>query len=205
VASRRGESSRAAALLDETAAVFRSLGDAGGLAITLVNQAAGAWHRGELEASRGCYREALDLLRKGGDLNNYAQACVGLAFVSVRLGDGEGAGAAVSEARDVLLRMGGRSTNSAGTLLAAAERATLLEEHELAARLFGAADTVLTQVGLRMDRGDVWWSERERCEARLRTALGDAEYERSFAEGQALSNEDALRIAAGPAADLTTS
>ena len=185
-ANRHGDEERATRYLEEAESFFRETGDPLGQAATLANLAANAWNRGDHGRAVGFYRSAIALLRGAGELGNLAQACVGLAFVSIRSGDTGGAGAALAEAFRTLEALKARNTLFAGALLAAGERASALGRHEEAARLLGAADALLGKLGLRFGPTDVWWMERPACEARGRAALGDERWSARHAEGAAL-------------------
>jgi hypothetical protein len=76
------------------------------------------------------------------------------------------------------------------SLDALAEVAAGLESHQEAARLLGAAERARADLGLAR-----WTTEQERAEAlaqRLREALGDDELTTAWAEGQALSLDEAI-------------
>src|SRR4029453_1997319 len=95
-----------------------------GQASTLANLAAGAWRQGDLARARGYFETGLVLLRELGELTFQAQAAVGLAFVTMRLGDLAASRAALREALGAVGALGGRNAHTAGALLAAGELAT---------------------------------------------------------------------------------
>jgi non-specific serine/threonine protein kinase len=200
VASRRGEHDRAVSMLEESRAFFRQTDDRHGQAMTVANLAAVAWRGDDSTKARAFFEEARVLLREVGELTNLAQACIGLTFVLVRRGEIEAAPGVLAEAIEILRRLGARSTNVAGALLAAGELATARDRFDEAARLFGAADVLLAEIGLTLDATDVWWRDHQRCVARIGAGLGDEAYARLSSEGRALSWDDALPIASRVAA-----
>ena len=68
-----------------------------------------------------------------------------------------------------------------------------LGQHEAAARLLAATVRFREQSGARGAQGDD--ASRARAERRLRTVLGDAEYEAQSAAGSALSIDEAIVLA----------
>jgi predicted ATPase/transcriptional regulator with XRE-family HTH domain len=62
-----GDLSRAASILQESATLFRQLGDESGLANVLDSLGDIAWFSGDFEPAKVYYAESLSLLRRGGD------------------------------------------------------------------------------------------------------------------------------------------
>lgn len=72
-----GDLSRAAAILQDSAALFRQLQDESGLANALDSLGDIAWFSGDFEAAKAFYAESLSLLRRGGDASR-----IGLSLYS---------------------------------------------------------------------------------------------------------------------------
>jgi DNA-binding NarL/FixJ family response regulator len=81
----------------------------------------------------------------------------------------------------------------AGSLEALASIAADQESYDEAVRLFGAAAALRDAIGL--VRWPVSEGDWEKVLARLRAALGDAAFDAAWAEGQALSIDDAVAYA----------
>jgi predicted ATPase/class 3 adenylate cyclase/DNA-binding CsgD family transcriptional regulator len=145
--------------------------------------------RGDHAAARASADEALVVADHLGNATFAARARQRLAIAAAADGDWA---AAEHLAHDALASQAERGDrldlpDSLDTL---AEIAAGLESHEEAARLLGACDHARTEI-VRVR----WAPEQERTDAlaqRLREELGDETYEAAYAEGEALTLDDAI-------------
>jgi ATP/maltotriose-dependent transcriptional regulator MalT len=187
VVEARGEADAARAHFEESLALFRELGDrrrAGGV---LANLGDLAWRAGDATAARALLEESLALARATGDA---LSALTPLGRMLCALGD-------VAAARPLLLEDAARlrAMGSPGLIawqaldnlacLAAAEG-----EAARALRLGGAAEALREQAGMRLPPGDV--AQLERLLAPSRRALGEAARAAAWAEGRAMTVEQAV-------------
>jgi tetratricopeptide (TPR) repeat protein len=104
----RGDTARAAALLDESAARFEGAGDDVGLATVLVRRAYAAFVAEDLDGAREQLEAALDLRTRLRDRRGRGLVVSGLGMVETVAGDLEAADRHLAEARDIFRRAGDR-------------------------------------------------------------------------------------------------
>jgi len=201
VASVRGEDERAWELYEESLRLARRLETGESVvAIALCNMGNLTRRRGDDERARALLEEGLALCRRRGDTLGVAMVLADLADFLRAQGDAEGAMdryresltlcAAVSYARVV-----------AQCLEGVAAVAAARGRPERATRLAGAAAALRQRDGMPPDPdGRV---DDERTVFAARVALGDDAFAAVWAEGQALSPEQAVAEAYGNTEDLT--
>jgi len=159
----------------------------------LYNNAAGhALRAGDLPAARAHLERATEYMQSIGE--NSHDPLMYMGWVLRQEGDLDGA-RSMFEAGLRICRRYGDSSGSAGCSLGLACIAHDADEKRRAAELHGAAQAFL-------DRTDEVWAQpeadyRQRNIEDLRARLGDAEFDRAYAAGAALSVDGAFGLAIG--------
>jgi predicted ATPase/class 3 adenylate cyclase len=152
-----------------------------------------ALEEGNIPAARSHFEEALRVSHAIGYVNHY-QPIVNLGEVLREEGDHEGARSKFQDGLRILRRVGDRS-GIAGANLWLAYLAVDSGDWHWATLLHGVAQAFMDQ------SGGVWQEseahDREISINELRARLGDAEFERAYAEGKRLSIEEGFNIALG--------
>jgi predicted ATPase/DNA-binding SARP family transcriptional activator len=191
-ASVRGDDERAAALMVDCLTRFRALADAEGCAYA-------GWHLGHLAAARGeyveaaaRYEESLSIARGAENAWVMASALFSAAEVARARGEHERAIAMLKES------LGHYRAFRApwGICMVLSTTAAVLVERgqsERAARLFGAEHSLRNTIGYVV--GDRWRPVHERDLASARVTLGDETFAAAWAEGAAMTREQAVEYA----------
>ncbi|MHB8574204.1 MAG: TIR domain-containing protein [Dehalococcoidia bacterium] len=190
-----GDLERAAAAFQESIELLRPTGDPYMLAMPLGNLGAVAYQRGDFAAARAAVSELIVVMETHRDRRNLATGYGILGAISEE--SGELRLAASLYARGIELNLEAGSFLLLPHLLQDAGRfATARGRSEAAARLDGAAAALHERIGgpglqpnrrrERLALVGVQWS---------RAALGDAAYDAAFAEGRALSQDEAVALA----------
>jgi excisionase family DNA binding protein len=194
----------AAAPLAESLRLARNLGDAWGLGRALHYAGELARIRGDHERAEVLYAESLAHYRALEHRGLAAVVVHNLGYVAAHRGRPRQALARFGEALATHLAHG-VPQNVAHCLAGIAGMAALLGRDEPAARLSGAVDVQLEELGTPLWRVDRIDYERFRAEARAR--LGDAAFAAAYAAGREMPPEpavaDAMAIVAAAAADAT--
>jgi non-specific serine/threonine protein kinase len=188
-ASVRGDDERAGALMAECLTLFRALDEAEGRAYA-------GWHLGHLAAARGehaeaavRYAESLSIARRAENAWVMASALFSAADVARARGEYERAIAMLKESLEHY-----RAFRAPwGICMVFSTMAAVLVEHgqfERAARLFGAEHALRNTIGYVV--GDRWRPVHERDLASARAALGDEAFAAAWAEGEAMTREQAV-------------
>ncbi len=191
----------AAAPFAESEAICRSSGDTWGLARVLHSSGELARHHGEYAQARRHYEESLHLLRALEHRFTAATILHNLAYVALHQGDVPAAMAGFAEALEQHLRYGNQ-TNVAHCLGGIAGVSGRLGRPQAAARLFGAAASLLEEAG-----AGVWPIDRpeyERNLAVVRQQLGETAFTQAFSFGQQRTLEESLAEARREAALAAT-
>lgn len=189
----QGDYERAGALYEESLALHRDRGDRWGIALLLDNLGEVARDVGAYERAAALSEESLALHRELGDTGGIAEALINLGRVA-------GARADYKRARDLyaeslaLCRGTGELTRIAACLEGLAGAARELGHAVPAARLLGAADALRERIGAPLPRADQ--AERDRTATAVRVDVGDQSFAAAWAEGHALSLEQAVAAAA---------
>jgi predicted ATPase/DNA-binding CsgD family transcriptional regulator len=146
---------------------------------------------GQVEAQM---REALALFRKKGDLVNVTKCLSMLGLVALGRGDAEGAARPYVEFLQ-LSRLLKSELGAAFALIGAAGIAVLRDQPARAARLFGAAEAVRKTIGHPNPPLKQLNYDYEDYIAATYKALGETAFEAAFAEGRAMSAEQAIDFA----------
>jgi predicted ATPase/class 3 adenylate cyclase len=185
-----GKDDRAAAknYLEESRTLARELEDTFRLETALTGLAELYRIEGDLDAAEPLYEESLALNRKEGVGSNIAVNLLNVAMVAIGRGMADRARTMLVEAFEIAERIGWQTTGR-DALDVAAGFAAFLEEWQRGARLYGAAEELLTQTGMGRQRADEAFLMP--LVAKARAALGDAAFAEAEAAGRGLSYEDA--------------
>ena len=177
-----GDLAQARACFDEALQRARALGQPRPLAAAL--NARAQLHRLEADpdAAQPLYAEALQLARATDDHETVAVALLNLAMVALGRGQPDGVRALIAEAAG-LARAAGSLPAALGVLDACTGLAALAGEPALAARLHGAAASLLQATRLQRDAVDAAFLAP--LLAGARTALPAADWAAAEADGQA--------------------
>ena len=192
-ASDTGDYPAAARRYAEAEALARAAGDGWILANILDNRAILAHREGDYRLSRRLREEVLAVRRAHRDPRGIGVALGALGWVALAEGDTATARARLTEALSVLRDAG--YVWGVPSYLGVLAQVTAVQGHpERAARLWGAAAAqgqALVGRPLRTDRG----VELDQAASALRAQLGDAAFDAAWAEGQAMTLEQAVAYA----------
>ena len=188
----RGEHARADEVFLESLDVLRRAGEDRFVAWTLNDLGYSLLGQGRLAESESLLMEARGLSERQGDRATLVVVLTNLAELRVRRGDPEGAAALYAEVITTY-RDAAEGPRLPIPLDGLAIVAALEGRPDRAARLWGASQASLESMSAALDT--VLHEERAAAIASAREALGDDEFERLFAEGQAMSLDEAIAYA----------
>src|SRR5262249_25208836 len=194
----RGEDERAAPLLQEYLELSRRLKDRAHTAMALQYLGMVARHQSDQTAARAFFEESLVLCRELGVKWEAAELLAFLGATAWGEGDRNAARTALGECLTLLRDVeDGRAIalcleEIAEVALAREATGPLSVSVAVrAARLLAAADVMRAAI-----ESTAWWpaerAARERCVATVRAALGEAAFTAAYAEGSAMTPEQAL-------------
>ena len=184
---------RQALVVDESLARFRAAGDSGGSAYVLWQLGNMARDRGAHEQAASLYEESVALVREAGDMWALAGALQWSGWLASLQGNSEQATAFHEEGLVLSRELRAPwviSLHVCGLVMVA----TAKGQPERAARLFGAEETLREAMGLSMG-GVARRAAYQRSVATARVALGEDAFMKIWAEGRALSTEEAVEYA----------
>jgi predicted ATPase/class 3 adenylate cyclase/DNA-binding CsgD family transcriptional regulator len=188
-----GDPDAAQADQQETLALSRAAGDTYRLTITLANLGVPELEAGELPAARAHLQEASVLAGNLGYWHISAALQENMGFVELIDGDPGSARRHFFDSLDTA-RITGLRPHVRGSLLGLALAAGADGDPAVAATLHGVADKHFAEGGRGFAAIEV--GLRDRDHAQLRARLGDAAFEAAYARGRALSQADAIALAA---------
>ena len=188
----KGDYGRAAPPLEEALALGRKLGDELISAYAVNNLGEVARVRGEYGRALACYEEALSTFRERGDSFLIAKTLSGMGWVAADNGDHEAATRFIGEGLPLAQQLGSGEV-SAMCLEALAVVYGAKAEGTRAARLYGAAEALRLAIGAPLPPAD--WPERERHLATARATLDAASWEAAWADGRAMTPQQAAEYA----------
>jgi predicted ATPase/DNA-binding XRE family transcriptional regulator len=194
VADAQGDYERAIASYEEALALFRQLDDRTYIGYMLHNLGLIAYFQGHHERATALYEESLAQVRELGDQNGIAMTLGNLGLVAFVQGDYERALALQHEA----LTLGRQLTNKpwlARGIEHFALIAAATNKLERAARLFGAASALREQFNASLPPNDRKFNSRYIADATAQ--LGSEGFAAAWAEGQAMSSDEAIAYALG--------
>ena len=198
VAIHQADLERARPLLVESLALVRGVGDEWSIAQVLQYLGEIAYYQREFNQAEIFLQESLSLNRTVGEHWGVAAALNALGRLALAVGDAERAQACYGESI-ALSRPSGARYNIAYGLEGLAEVALRRGWAHRAARIFRAAAALRDAAALPV--APIERPAYQSLEAALRDALGDADLERAWTEGQALTLEQAIAEALAPCPD----
>jgi tetratricopeptide (TPR) repeat protein len=189
---RQGDDKRGAALYEEALALFKVLGDRQGIGVALDNLGLVAFRQGEYGRAAALHEESLALARELGDRHSSVQSLINLAAVAERQGD-HGRSTALLQEGLLLGREIGAGDEAADILERLAWVAVAQGRASRAAHLGGAAEALWEALSVPQAREDR--ADHHRAMQAMRAALGEEAFTAAWAEGRALSLEQAIALA----------
>ncbi len=187
----QGPHAPARSLQEEGVAISRDLGDKWSLALLLSYLGGSVAARGDDVTARSLQGESAALFRELGSKEDLATPLGYLGYLALRQGDYT---AACSLFEESLARW--KASHRWGTawrLEGFAGLAVKEEEWERAARLYGAAQALLDSIGAQLDPIDRLGYDQ--YVAAAREQLGEAAFAKAWAEGRAMTVEQAIAYA----------
>jgi predicted ATPase/class 3 adenylate cyclase len=184
----QGDLAAARELNQESLAIKRQLGDVQGIAYSLLSLALVAREQGDLAVARELYEEALAIRRQLGNQRGIAEALSGLANIVCDLGDEAMARVLNREGLQLYTELGDR----VGIAIMLEGQAALTSPLD-SARLWGSAQRLREEVMVPLLP---WEKTRQRRQvATVRVAAGVVAFDAAWAEGRALTVEQAIELA----------
>lgn len=178
----------------ESLTLFRTLGDQVGMARALNTLGEDARLVGDYAQAAACYMEALDINRTMGDQQEIAKCLHNLGYVALHHGDVPRAVRSFHESYRLNQELGYR-TGPLSFLEGMAASASAAGHPEAAARLYGAWTAGCAPPGTEFKLHPPDQAEYDRAVARVRAALDEAAFARTWAAGAKLTLEQALTTA----------
>jgi tetratricopeptide (TPR) repeat protein len=188
----RGEYEAARTLFEESLAIFRELGYKEGIAHSLANLGIVAHHQGHSEAAGALLVESLAMQRALDNKHGIGWSLHSLGKAAHDQRDYGTSRALFEESLAILLELvekDGIVMNLEGLAAVAVAQA----QPERAARLFGAAEGLREAIGALLHPAEC--AQHDSCVAAARAALGEEAFAAAWAEGRAMSPEDAIGFA----------
>lgn len=188
----RGDTAAARELLDESLALQKEAGNEGELATVLSNIGILAIHDEQWDYAADLYQQSLELFARSGDALGMARAMLNLSDVRLHTRD-------LDEARDLLeqsvkmFEQLGMRWDIAYVIENLGGVAAYDGRPDLAARLIGAADRAREELGTPLPEGEK--VAYNRYVAAAKDALGPEAFAAAWAEGRALTLEEATELA----------
>jgi predicted ATPase len=190
----RSDYDAARPILEKSVSIWRWVGDKVELATALNQLGTVALGQRDYEQAATLFEESLALYRDMRDRGGIISA--GYNLVLALLGEGETDRAAVLGEETLALAVGmGSQVYIASTLLRLGGVAMARGKPERSVRLLIAAESLLTAIGLRIASWPFVRAEYDRYVAATRGRLDEATFEKAWAEGQAMTLEQAIELA----------
>jgi tetratricopeptide (TPR) repeat protein len=153
---------------------------------------------GDYEGAGRAYEECLAISHEIGDRQREAIMLFDLGYVAQHQGNYERAESLIGQYLTLWREFGSKYFYAIG-LAGLAGPVSARGDPERAARLLGASEALLEAVGVSLQCGDQF--EVDRYETAVREQLDKAAFEAAWAEGRAMSLEEALTYALGEEAN----
>ncbi len=189
---------RATTLYNESLAIYQGMEQKQGIAALLGDLAEVARRQGDYKQATTLYEESLTIKRELGNRERIAFSLDGLGRVAWSQGDHASAYSLQTEAL-TLRREADNPISLAHSLEAFAILAAAQQQAERAVRLFGAAESF--HEALYYSLLPMWRIEHDRGVAAAREQLGEAAFAQAWAEGRAMTMEQAIECALESATD----
>jgi predicted ATPase/DNA-binding CsgD family transcriptional regulator len=198
VADVEGDAAGAARDAAEALQLFRQAGDRLQAGTTLNNLSDYELSAGDLDAARRHLAESLDIARALNARHDIVYETFNLGLAEYLDGSPGAAGALFAESLDLARRMG-MKMNMAYALIGLALAGRGRADPGWSARLHGAADQALADLGHALQPLEARLADQDR--QRLRAAMGDGAYEAAYSAGRTLDLARVLTLATDAAAD----
>lgn len=192
VALRQGDYAAARHFYEESLTILRELGNKHGIALSLNNLGIMAYEQGDYTGAQRFYEESLAILRELGNKYGIAASLNNLGNVASSQGDYAAAQRFLEESLAIRREIGDKLGIAYG-LEGVAKVAYGQGKAERAARLFGAAEALREAIGAPLSPDDR--AEYNRIVAAVRAQLGEEVFAKSWAEGRAMTLEQAIEYA----------
>ncbi|MCW3051259.1 MAG: LuxR family transcriptional regulator [Chthonomonadales bacterium] len=192
VAGEQGDYAAARSLYEESLTLSRELGNKQGIAVSLGNLGLIALEQSDYPVAHVLFEESLTLRRELGDKQGIAISAGNLGLVAIKQYDYPAAHAYVQECLTLNWELGNKR-NTASVLDCCAVIAHRQQQPERATRLRGAACALRESMGLPVPPNAR--EEQEHDSASLRETLGEETFRAIWAQGQAMSPEQAVAYA----------
>ncbi len=192
LALRDGDHEQVSRRAQESLAIRRELGDKPGTLTPLHLLAASARMQGDYERAAQLYAQTTALYREQGDKDAVAGEHFNMGYVTLRQGNSTLAAQHFEESIH-FYRERGNESMIAASLAGLGGVAVAQGEPGRGARLLGAADALNRKLGVILDPDDRL--EFERDVAGSRASLEETAFDTAWAEGQAISLEQAMAYA----------
>ena len=194
VAHEQGDYLAARALHVESLAMLRELGDRGRIASSLGNLGRVAYVQGDYPAARALFEEGLAIARELEDRVSIAGSLNNLGRVARDQGDLASAWALHQEGMVIVRELGDRQ-GIADSLEGLASVYAALGSSLHAARVWGMAEQLRTEIGSPLPPDERPSYDRRIAAARADVGDDDASFDRAWQEGRALPLEQAIALA----------
>jgi non-specific serine/threonine protein kinase len=188
-----GDHRRAAAYAQAAIPVFQEFGNTEWQADAIAQLGVAAFGEGRVEEAFAQIERALAMGRQIEDWYDIGLALSLLGFIATQSGDPPRAAAAYRESLDAWTRIGNKE-GMTRALAGIAALAATWDRHDLAARLFGAADNLAAAIGYHLALPQREFVERAR--AATRGALGEPAFDDAYAIGRTASLGSSIAEAA---------
>jgi len=172
--------------------LYRQLEDKQGISLGLSNLGEAARGQGDYARAAVLYQESLALRQEQGDKGNIAASLHNLGIVAREQGDYQQAEALFKESL-ILFRVVGYRWGIVAGLAEWAELANAKGQVKRAVRLFGATDSLYEVIGAHAEPAARVRYERAMAAARVQ--LGETAFAAPWAEGRAMTLEQAIAYA----------
>ena len=194
----RGDLQRATQLLEEALTMFRETGDQALIASVLAHLGFTFLLQGDLEQAKATSEEAAAMFRVQKHTSYLADALNTLGWVAFLRGDSERARALYAESIRAQREIGAK-VSAPENLLGLACVAAARGEAERATRLFGASEALPEAMGAPLEPGEM--ALQEPYLAASRSQLDETSWQEAWAEGGAMTLEEAISYALEEAGD----
>jgi non-specific serine/threonine protein kinase len=190
-----GDYARAKALCEDALAMCRESGDKWFIALGLNHLGEVALRQGDYSHAATLYTESLALVRELGDKVAMAYNSRYLGEIAVRQGNYTQAAAFCTEGLTLAIETRSNS-ETAGGIEGLAQLACAKGNYAQAGRLFGMAEKLRETLGFRHERNDR--THHDQGVASTRAVLGEVALAAAWAEGRAMTLEQAIEYALVP-------
>ena len=188
-----GELDRATELLEEALTLWRASGDPAIIAGILTHLGHTLLLQGDIERATAVSEEAASMLRERTNRNYYlAEVLENLGWAALLQGSSEQAKALFAESLGLRRELGDKLT-APNTLEALASAAAAQGEAERTARLYGALEKLSEVMGIPQDAGEDALTGPYLAAAR--SQLDEAAWQEAWAQGRAMTLEEAISYA----------